>query len=350
MQSKGGMPDITQIMKIAQQVASQIEQPDELKSGKVLTEKDMTNVMSKITKQVASKVTPDMLQEVAGEKPVDVTDVKPKKEAYKGPSKISLDSKKEKSTKNRVVEVDSEEDSDDEDPTNPRTKDMVIQLSVKLEDLYTGIKKKVAIRRQKIEKDGSYEEEKKKLSVKIEPGMIEEQVLRFNHMADEKQGYETGDVVIQLEVDEHKTFIRDGNNLLMEQTISFSDSFKPEFYLTHLDGSVYKINGDPINVFDDEEELKKIPNMGMPILGEPGKYGDLFIKFKCFNDVKLTETQLDKLKEIFPSKIVIPEALPSEVETLLFETVTESDLEFLEDSDSDSDSDYETETETEESD
>ena len=46
-------------------------------------------------------------------------------------------------------------------------------------------------------------------------------------MADEKQGYETGDVVIQIEVDEHKTFIRDGNNLLMEQNISFSDSFKP---------------------------------------------------------------------------------------------------------------------------
>jgi len=350
MQNINGMPDISQIMKIAQQVASQIEQPDELKSGKKLTEKDMTNVMSKITQQVASHVTPNMLQEVAAENQIDVTDSKSKKEAYKGPSKITLDSKKEKSNKNRVIEVNSEDDSDNEDPTNLRTKDMVIQLSVKLEELYSGLKKKVAIRRQKIDKDGSYEEEKKKLSVKIEPGMIEEQVIRFNHMADEKQGYETGDVVIQIEVDEHKTFIRDGNNLLMEQNISFSDSFKPEFYLQHLDGCVYKINGEPINIFDDEEELKKIPNMGMPILGEVGKYGDLFIKFKCCNDIKLTDSQLENLKEIFPSKIVVPDALPSEVNTLLFEAVTESDLEFLEDSDSESDSDYETESETDESD
>lgn len=346
--NSGGMPDIAQIMKIAQQVASQIEQPEELKNGKLLSEQDMSKVMSNITKQVASKVTPDMLQEVAGEKPVDITDKNNKKTGYKGPSKISLESKKEKS-KNRVEEVDSDEESDDIDPTNPRTKDMVIQLCVKLEDLYTGIKKKVAIRRQKIDADGSYEEEKKKLSVKIEPGMIEEQVLRFNHMADEKQGYETGDVVIQLEVDEHKTFIRDGNNLLMEQDISFSDSFKPNFYLTHLDGSVYNIKGDPINVFDDEEELKKIPNMGMPILGEPGKYGDLFIKFKCTNDIKVKDEDLEKLRKIFPTKIVVPEALPSEVKTLEFEAVTETDLEFLEDSDSDSDSDYETET-SEESD
>ena len=342
----GGMPDIAQIMKIAQQVASQIEQPEELKNGKALTETDMNKVMSNITKQVASKVTPDMLQEVAGECPVDVSDsLSSKKNTYKGPSKISLDSKKERSNKTRVVELNSDDSDDtDPDPTNPRTKDMVIQLSVKLEDLYNGIKKKVAIRRQKIDKDGSYEEEKKKLSVKIEPGMIEDQVVRFNHMADEKQGFETGDVVVQLEVEEHKTFIRDGNNLLMEQDISFSDSFKPEFYLNHLDGSVYKIEGEPINVFDDEEELKKIPNMGMPVLGEPGKYGDLFIKFKCSNDIKLKEEQLDKLKEIFPTKIHIPEDLPSDVKTLQFEAVTETDLELLEDSDSDSDSDYETET------
>ena len=75
------------------------------------------------------------------------------------------------------------------------------------------------MRRQKIEND-KYVEEKKKLSIKIEPGMIEEQTLRFNHLADEKKGYETGDIVVTLDVEEHPQFIRDGNNLIMEKDIS----------------------------------------------------------------------------------------------------------------------------------
>lgn len=41
------LPDFNQIMKIAQKVASQIEPPAELKSGKKLSEEDMTSVISK---------------------------------------------------------------------------------------------------------------------------------------------------------------------------------------------------------------------------------------------------------------------------------------------------------------
>ena len=54
------MPDMAQIMRLAQQVAAQIEPPSELKSGKNLTEADMTKVISKITKSVTDIVSPDM--------------------------------------------------------------------------------------------------------------------------------------------------------------------------------------------------------------------------------------------------------------------------------------------------
>ena len=54
------MPDMAQIMRLAQQVASQIEPPSELKSGKNLSEEEMSKVIGKITKSVTDIVKPDM--------------------------------------------------------------------------------------------------------------------------------------------------------------------------------------------------------------------------------------------------------------------------------------------------
>ena len=65
-----------------------------------------------------------------------------------------------------VSDDDTSDEESDEDPTVPRTKDMTFTMSVTLDELFTGAKKKLALRRKTIDKDGSYEEEKKKLSIK----------------------------------------------------------------------------------------------------------------------------------------------------------------------------------------
>jgi|MDSW01.1.fsa_nt_gb DnaJ-class molecular chaperone len=337
------LPDFNQIMKIAQQVASQIEAPQELKSGKKLSEKEMSNAISKITKSVTDVVNPEMLSgamssKKQGKMKMPPTPLPPQE------SKISFDFsenqppvKKEKTK--RIVEIDSD-DSDDNDPIAPRTKDMAFTLSVSLDDLYNGVKKKLAIRRQKIDADGSYEEEKKKLSIKIEPGMIDEQTIRFNHMADEKQGYETGDVVVTLDVEEHAEFVRDGNNLITGKEISLSEAYNPVVYIKHLNGKILKVTGDPFDIFGaDDDMLKKITGMGMPVLGSPGKYGDLFIRFTCVNKTKITPEIINELTKMFPPLLSKPEYDENETELVetQFEMVTETDLELLDDSDSDSD-------------
>lgn len=336
------LPDFSQIMKIAQKVASQIEPPSELKTGKKLSEEEMTSAISKITKSVTDVVKPEMLtsgmsSKKQGKQRAVSAPVKPEE------SKICLDitddapSKKDK--KKRVVEIESG-DSDDDDPIAPRTKDMTFTLSVSLEELYNGAKKKLALRRQKIDSDGSYEDEKKKLSIKIEPGMIDEQTIRFNKMADEKQGYETGDVVVTLDVEEHSEFIRDGNNLLLEKEISISEAYNPVVYIKHLNGKTFKVTGEPFDIFgDDDDMLKKISGAGMPILGELGKYGDLFVRFKCVNKTKITPEIVEVLCRIFPPLLEKPEVSEEDIVEKQFEMVTETDLEFLEDSDSDYDSD-----------
>tara|TARA_B100000035_G_scaffold253903_1_gene223345 strand:- start:2869 stop:3918 length:1050 start_codon:yes stop_codon:yes gene_type:complete len=327
------LPDIGKIMQIAQEVASQIEPPPELKSGKKLSDKDMTSAIAKITKSVSSVINPDMLSDLSSKKQPKNTLPSPVKDEE---SKISFDVRPEekKSKKKRIVEVETS-DSDDDNPIAPRTKDMTFTLSVTLEDLYNGTKKKLALRRQKIDKDGSYQEEKKKLSVKIEPGMIDEQAIIFNHMADEKEGYETGDVVVTLDVEEHPIFIRDGNNLLIEKEISLSEAYKPIVYINHLNGQTFKVTGEPFDIFGDEDEmLKKIQGEGMPIIGEPGKYGDLFIRFKCVNKTNITPEVIEVLQKVFPPLNAPPDVENSSIIEKEFEMVTETDLEFLEGSDS----------------
>jgi DnaJ-class molecular chaperone len=347
---EGGNPDLSKIFQIAKQVASQIEPPDEIKQGKQLSEADMASVISKITSSVSKVMTPDMITSVASSASSKESKMTKKQGKMKAnvESKITFDEcepveedkeevrveKKEK--KKRIVEIESESDSED-DPISQRTKDMTFTLAVTLEDLYSGTKKKLGIRRQKIDSDGSYQDEKKKLSIKIEPGMIDEQVIRFNKLADEKQGYETGDVVVCLDVEEHSDFVRDGNNLLIEKEISISEAFNPIIYLKHLDGKMYKIKGDKLDIFsDDDDMLKKVSGMGMPILGETGKFGDLFIRFKVINNVTITPEIIKTLSELFPPMQKVPESMSSDIVEKDFEMVTESDLEFF-DSDEDSD-------------
>jgi len=374
------IPDFGQIMKMAQQVASQIETPESLKSGEQLSQADMTDVLSKISKSVGEIITPEMLSgsltvkekstgnpkknkkkmkskidfsssdlvditnETPDEKP-SKSDEKPSKSDEKPSKSDDKQSKKQQGCKRekRYVEIVSTDEESEEDPTIPRTKDMTFTLSVTLDELFTGTKKKLALRRQKLDTDGSYEEEKKKLSIKIEPGMIEEQVIRFNHMADEKQGCDTGDVVVTLDVEEHTEFTRIGNDLIIEREISLAEAYSPIVFIKHLNGKNYKITGDPIEILNnlDEELLKKIPNLGMPVAGEVKQFGDLYIKFTCVNKTKITKEILETLLTIFPPlvKPFIVDDGESIIETE-FEMVTESDLEYLESSGSDSDSEF----------
>ena len=192
------IPDFAKIMKMAQEVASKIEPPESLKTGQ-LNHEDMTDVLGKISKSVGEMITPEMLTGGfnSKEKPtgnpkknkgkskikfsssddiVDVTEAnesksdKPSKKNDEKPSKSDekpskSDEKLETRRKKRYVEIESTDEESDEDPTIPRTKDMTFTLSVTLDELFTGAKKKLALRRQKLDTDGSYEEEKKKLSI-----------------------------------------------------------------------------------------------------------------------------------------------------------------------------------------
>lgn len=277
------------ILQLAHQMADEMTKDDSVD----LQNMDMESMISHVTKNVMG-----MMQNENFMKSMEATT----KELQKQQQQVQ---------EQPVVEVEEDEElaeeEDDYDTLNPRTKDLNFNLNVSLKDLYTGKKKKISVRRKRMKKTANgYKlvEEKKKIAVIIQPGMRDQQVLRYNKEADEIPGHEPGDIVITLCEDEHEMFERDGNDIFMLKNISLSESFNLDWSFKHLDGHVVhlkhsSLDGDKPLHLDDG--LRKIEGEGMPIFdkdSEETAYGDLYVQFRVILPETLTKEQHDVLKEI----------------------------------------------------
>ena len=336
-----------EIVKMAQQVATSIakNQTEPIDPNNM----DMGKVISQVTDSVSKMITPEMIEKMSGGSINSMdANVNPVNHGKKIKSKIKFDddvpdvtdnkkSMKQVKSNSSIEELD-ESDNEEIEPLAPRTKDLNFTLNVSLEELYSGKTKKLAVRRKRLITDGkkkTLSEEKKKISVNIEPGMYDEQVITFNKQADEKEGYETGDIVITLCCAEHDEFEREGNNLLIEKEISLYEAYSCNMTITHLDGTEINVSSSPINIFGEElESYRKLKGFGMPILGSENEFGDLIIKFKPVVPDNLTSEQLKTLKELFPAVNEIKELKDSKTDEL--EVATESDFEYSDSEDDDS--------------
>lgn len=309
-----------EIVKIAQKVASNMNIQDKVDPKNI----DMNKMLSQVTQSVSQMLTPELLESMGNSSMNNTFN-----------NTVNNKNNKSKIKFKQIEEVSSDEDTD---MIAPRTKDLHFTLNVTLEDLFCGKTKKLAVRRKRLITDGKKKqlvEEKKKINVIIEPGMYDEQVITFNKQADEKDGYETGDIIITLCCSEHEDFERENDNLIIEKEISLSEVYKVNMTLTHLDGKELNILSSPINIFGEElESYRKLKSYGMPIHGTD-EYGDLIIKFKPVLPENLTEDQYNLLEQLFPRLNSV-----KQLETQhQLEIVTESDFDFSDDSDSDSESD-----------
>ena len=345
-----------EIVKMAQQVASNIaqNQTEPIDPQNM----DMSKVLSQVTSSVSKMITPEMIQKMSNNVApgsMGPMDEMPFSNNKNFKSKIKLNDeegtqgsensqmmKKNKKANKSTSSIEELDESDNEcNPIAPRTKDLHFTLNVTLEELYSGKTKKLAVRRKRIITDGKKKalaEEKKKISVNIEPGMFDEQVITFNKQADEKEGYETGDIVITLCCAENDEFEREGNNLIIEKEISLYEAYDCKMTITHLDGKEVNVSSTPINIFGEEIECyRKLKGYGMPVYGSENEYGDLIIKFKPIIPQNLTQEQLKTLEELFP-KVNQIKNLPED-KTFELEMASESDFEYS-DSENDSDSEY----------
>jgi len=171
-----------------------------------------------------------------------------------------------------------------------KTKDVIHPLKVSLEQLYQGATKKMAVKRQVIDKQEGVQNcsecqgrglkvkvvqvgpmiqqmqsechacsgegklfkrrsERQILEVHIPKGSADNHKQVFREMADEHPDADTGDVVFMLKEQEHSEFKRKGADLFIERKISLVEALCGfEIEVTHLDGRKLLIKSEPNDI------------------------------------------------------------------------------------------------------
>lgn len=145
-------------------------------------------------------------------------------------------------------------------------------------------------------------QEKKVLEVIVEKGMQNGQKITFPGEADEAPDTVSGDIVFVLQQKEHPKFKRKGDDLFVEHTLSLTEALCGfQFILTHLDGRQLLIKSNPGEVVKPDQ-FKAIYEEGMPMYRRPFMKGKLYIHFTVEFPDSLSPEQVKALEAVLPPK------------------------------------------------
>lgn len=165
--------------------------------------------------------------------------------------------------------------------------DIEYNLSITLEESVAGAEKKLSLQR-----DGRVEE----ISFKIPPGINSGKKLRLGGKGVAgPYGGPPGDIFINIAVAPHAVFDRDGDDLIVEKTISFSQAvLGTTIEAPLLDGSIKRIKVPPGTQNNTKIRMK---GYGAPRLRGGGK-GDQYVKITVAVPKKLNDKQNQLIKKL----------------------------------------------------
>ncbi|XP_047962323.1 dnaJ homolog subfamily B member 1-like [Salvia hispanica] len=173
---------------------------------------------------------------------------------------------------------------------------MESKLACSLEDLYKGSKRKMKISRIVLDGSGKPATVEEVLSIHIKPGWKKGTKITFPEKGNHEAGAAPGDLIFIVDEKPHQVFKRDGNDLIINQKISLLDALTGKtLKISTLDGRDLTVTVSDI-VKPGYEMM--IQNEGMPISKEPGKRGDLRIKFDIKFPSRLTSDQKSDLRRV----------------------------------------------------
>lgn len=176
---------------------------------------------------------------------------------------------------------------------SPERSTVTVKLPLTLEDLYSGVTKKMKIRRRN--RSGSSEE--KILQISIKPGWKAGTKITFSNEGDAQPDGSSQDVIFVVEEKPHPRFKRVDNDLTMDLKLSLKEALAGFSRIVEtLDGKKLKVeNKNPLN----PGHVIRFPGHGMPISKRPGERGDLVITIKVDFPSKLTDAQRKAIEENF---------------------------------------------------
>ncbi|MDH4319832.1 MAG: DnaJ domain-containing protein [Desulfobulbaceae bacterium] len=172
-------------------------------------------------------------------------------------------------------------------PQPVKGQDLTFELSITLEEVLGGAEKTVSLRGA----GGG-----NNVSVKIPKGIESGKRLRLSGKgAPSATGGPSGDLYLKVRVQEHPLFVRDGDDLIMEKRIPFSEAcLGSEIEVETLEGKKFKVKV-PAGV--QQESRLRIKGHGLPS-GPIGSRGDMYVRIAVLIPKELSKEQRDKIEQL----------------------------------------------------
>lgn len=167
---------------------------------------------------------------------------------------------------------------------------VVRDISLTLEELFTGVIKKFNInRRIRDGPTGGYLQVSKTIECPIKPGYKAGTKLTFPDDGDEQPDGSFQDIQFVIQEKPHSLFTRQGNDLCHKTNVSLKDALVGfEFTIRGIDGVVERISMRGVVQPGYKHTMK---GKGMPISKQSGARGDLVIEFSVIFPAFLNEQQ-----------------------------------------------------------
>jgi DnaJ family protein B protein 4 len=172
------------------------------------------------------------------------------------------------------------------------------KLQCTLEELYKGSTRKMKISRNVTNPNGKMTVLNEILTIDVKPGWKKGTKITFPKKGNEQSGVTAAadDLVFVIDERPHGKFKRDGNDLVVVHKIPLADALTGcTISLTTLDGRSLSIAMP--DIIPPRYE-KVLPKEGMPIAKEPGKRGNLRIKFDIKFPTRLTDEQKSGIRKL----------------------------------------------------
>ncbi|KAI4861827.1 DnaJ-domain-containing protein [Hypoxylon rubiginosum] len=168
-------------------------------------------------------------------------------------------------------------------------------LPLSLEELFTGVTKKMKIKRKSFDDSGKRTTTDQVLEVPIKPGLKKGSKIKFKGVGDQEEGGKQ-DLHFIVEEKPHPLFVRDGDDLIHTIDLDLKEA------LTGWKRTITTIDNKQLNVEKGGPtgpgSLDTYPSLGMPISKKPGERGNFIIKYNIKFPTSLTPRQKQQLKEI----------------------------------------------------
>ncbi|HBG21454.1 MAG TPA: integrase [Desulfobulbaceae bacterium] len=165
-------------------------------------------------------------------------------------------------------------------PAAEKGQDMTYQITVTLDEVLNGAERTITLR-----KNGNSQN----VSVKIPKGIEAGKKLRLQGQGGvSRNGGPPGDLYLKVDIASNDTFTRDGDDLIINKLISFSEAcFGTTIEVETLEGKKFMVKVAPGTTHDSRLRLK---GFGLPV-GPLGERGDLYVKIGVKVPKELTEEQ-----------------------------------------------------------